>query len=443
MFTSVRKAVVRVANTSKQETHLLPALERSLLPVLAATSFLYGYILAFRCKLYQWRILKQTRLPLPVISIGNISWGGNGKTPMAEYLASKFLECAIPPILLTRGYGGGDEVKLLEGHLQGTQAKIGVGRDRVEAAKAVFKKHGVRGIRDIHRSIEHLNFHKNHKPPHDLSHMDMAKLAPHGWLQPQTGSLERKIGFREHKDGMGIILLDDGMQHQKVGRDIEIVMVNAVSEFGNGSLVPRGPLREPLEALCRADIVVIHHANLVPLTKVNSLKEKLQSFLPTTVPIVCTEMVPHSLVHIKKDSTRCIGKGGVRKGPNLSAPLSVLKSSNVLCISGIGCPESLMLTLQQLGVLFIERMDFPDHHHFKVKDFIAIKQRLHELKTKLENDPVIVSTEKDYARSPDFFWRLEDYEVYILRSTLEIMDDSSSAEDFSSLIVSKLQRWLG
>ncbi|MCO5560966.1 hypothetical protein L7F22_014586 [Adiantum nelumboides] len=265
MFTRLRQAVVRVANTSKQEVHLLPALERSLLPLLALSSCLYAYILALRWKLYHWKILKQTRLPLPVISIGNISWGGNGKTPMAEYLASKFLECSIPPLILTRGYGSGDEVRLLEGHLHGTRAIIGEGSNRVEVAKLLLFKYGVKGVHDLHSSIKHLSFNKNHKFPDDLSCMVIPKFAPHDGLQPLERAFEYKREFKEHKDGMGVILLDDGMQHWRVHRDIEIIMINAVSPFGNGSLVPCGPLREPLQALCRTDIAVIHHANLIQL----------------------------------------------------------------------------------------------------------------------------------------------------------------------------------
>ncbi|MCO5569535.1 hypothetical protein L7F22_023249 [Adiantum nelumboides] len=262
MFTRLRQAVVRVANTSKQEVHLLPALERSLLPLLALSSCLYAYILALRWKLYHWKILRQTRLPLPVISIGNISWGGNGKTPMAEYLASKFLECSVPPLILTRGYGSGDEVRLLEDHLHGTRAIIGAGSNRVEVAKLLLFKYGVKGVHDLHSSIKHLSFNKNHKSPHDLSCMVIPKLAPHDGLQPHKRAFEYKREFKEHEDGMGVILLDDGMQHWRVRRDIEIVMINAVSPFGNGSLVPCGPLREPLQALCRTDVAVIHHANL-------------------------------------------------------------------------------------------------------------------------------------------------------------------------------------
>lgn len=425
----------------EQEVRHLPTLERSLLPLLSAGSLLYKYLLALRCKLYQWHILTQTRLPIPVISVGNLSWGGNGKTPMVEYLAWQFLQCGIHPLLLTRGYGNGDEVRLLQGHLQGTQALIGVGSNRVQVATAFLANYGVIGLHNLVSSMKNLHFCNNDCGLHSQLGLDTPKHARSFLCQARIGNLEHREGSTEHRHGIGVLLMDDGMQHWRVSRDIEIVMVNAISPFGNGQLLPRGPLREPLEALCRADVIVIHHANLVSLAKLNALKQRLKSLLPTDAGIFCTQMVPHSLGHIPRRTSSFIGRDTFRKRSILSAPLSLLKNAYVLCISGIGCPDSVSLTLDELGVLSVERMDFPDHHSFEVKDLSVIKQRLCEWKAKLEHYPVIVATEKDYARCPEFFWRIEDYDVFILCSMLEVISDLSRVADFSSIIAQKLQHW--
>ncbi|CAM8990697.1 unnamed protein product [Rhodiola kirilowii] len=96
-----------------------------MVPLLSLTSSLYGIALRLRY-----------RLPVPVISVGNLTWGGNGKTPMVEFLARLFADSGIPPLILTRGYAGGDEAIMPRRHLEGTYAKIGVGANRAETANA-------------------------------------------------------------------------------------------------------------------------------------------------------------------------------------------------------------------------------------------------------------------------------------------------------------------
>lgn len=145
--------MVRIATTTRRDeeeedvTRIigggLPLLERSLLPILTLASAVHTCGIFIRRLLYQFHVLHQTRLPIPVMSVGNMTWGGTGKTPMVEYLAHRFLSVGLCPLILTRGYGGGDEVRLLQKHLQGTPAKFGVGPHRALLALSILHQQAV------------------------------------------------------------------------------------------------------------------------------------------------------------------------------------------------------------------------------------------------------------------------------------------------------------
>ena len=173
-----------------------------LLALLSLAAGGYGLgVRAFR-GLYENKVLARKRLSYPVISVGNLTWGGTGKTPFVEYLARKIGMHRRVPLVLTRGYSH-DESLELQNHLP--TAVIGVGQDRAKVAQRV----------------------KSEK-----RHVDIA-------------------------------ILDDGLQHQILHRDVDIVVINSLNPFGNGKLIPRGILREPLTVLKRAAILVLTHVNLV------------------------------------------------------------------------------------------------------------------------------------------------------------------------------------
>ncbi|CAH9052564.1 unnamed protein product [Cuscuta epithymum] len=194
------RLVTQIANSPpSQWLSTLSPLHLSLIPLLSLASSLYLPALHFRRRLYALGLLRQHRLPVPVISVGNLTWGGNGKTPMVEFIARCFVDSGIPPLILTRvlnlpfrilytrllvlcsttclqGYGGEDEVKMLERHLQGTPAKIGVGANRAAIASIYFQRYGY--------------------------------IDPRGSLNHETLSSENiSCG-----DKIGVAILDDGMQ---------------------------------------------------------------------------------------------------------------------------------------------------------------------------------------------------------------------------------------
>ncbi|XP_022848439.1 probable tetraacyldisaccharide 4'-kinase, mitochondrial isoform X2 [Olea europaea var. sylvestris] len=251
----LRRAVNQVAYTPlSQRFSSLSPLQLSLIPLLSLASNLYRFAISLRHRLFRLNLLTVYRLPVPVISVGNLTWGGNGKTPMVEFVARLLADTGIPPLILTRGYGGADEAKMLQRHLCGTSAKIGVGANRAATAYSFLKQYG------------YMNLHNSTYYERLLSH--------------------EKVNNHSNSGHIGAAILDDGMQHLSLWRDLEIVMVNAMMPWGNGQLLPLGPLREPLTALNRADIIVIHHADLVAKHDIEALEStirEVQKMGPTIV----------------------------------------------------------------------------------------------------------------------------------------------------------------
>lgn len=181
--------------------------------VLLPLSWLFRWLIALRRRLYQAGVLRSTRLPVPVIVVGNVTIGGTGKTPMVLWLASRLKQGGMRPGIVSRGYGGrathwpqevgmdsdpllvGDEPVLLALR---SACPVVVAPDRVEAAKALL--------------IEDVN----------------------------------------------IVVSDDGLQHYALQRDLEIAMVDGMRGLGNGACLPAGPLREPLSRLNRVGFIVIN-----------------------------------------------------------------------------------------------------------------------------------------------------------------------------------------
>lgn len=169
---------------------------------LAGASVVYGSGKACVDLMYSSGILRAKRLPVPVISVGNITWGGTGKTPMVIFLAELVAKRGGRALVLARGYGG-DEDKMLHSRLRGVAA-VACGSDRHAAASLVLSSPAGRGVT--------------------------------------------------------CVILDDGLQHHRLERDAHIVMVNCLAPWGSNALLPRGPLRVPWgEGVAKADLLVLHN----------------------------------------------------------------------------------------------------------------------------------------------------------------------------------------
>ncbi|KAK7387097.1 hypothetical protein VNO78_27603 [Psophocarpus tetragonolobus] len=360
----------------------LPPLHRSLLPFLSMASSFYKLALSLRHLLYQRHFFQLHRLPVPVISVGNLSWGGNGKTPMVEFIALHFCRYGVSPLILSRGYGGGDEVNMLRRHLVGTPTKFGVGANRAAVASHFIQKYG---------------------------YIDIGKGS---WHEKQC--LDEKVQDFLDSEKIGVVVLDDAMQHWSLWRDLDIVMVNGLTLWGNLQLLPRGPLREPLTALRRADAVVIHHADLVSEDTLRDI-ESMVLGIKNSVRIFLTKMDPIYFFEV----------GTI----NAKIPLTALHEATILCVSAIGSAEPFVKQIQKMRAHFVDQIDFSDHHIFHARDIEMIRAKLVELEGKFGSKPIVVITEKDYDRDPEILKQLYPFKVFVLCSALKVLSRKGSIED--------------
>ncbi|KAJ9551354.1 hypothetical protein OSB04_015399 [Centaurea solstitialis] len=406
----LRRMVNQIAHTQKLSS--LHPLHLSLIPLLFLSSSIYKLAISFRQNLYHFGFLRKHRLPVPVISVGNLTWGGNGKTPMVEFIANWLAnDVGISPLILTRGYGGADEAKMLQRHFNGTSVKIGVGANRAATAASFLHRYGFVYPLEI----------------------------------PVTKS---PVG----SDKIGVAIFDDGMQHISMFRDLEIVMVNALSPWGNHQLLPFGPLREPLTSFSRADAVVIHHADMVQDDSLSVIKLRILE-MNRFLPIYLSAATPSHFF----------------KSPNVSIrlPLDAVFEKIVLCVSAIGSPSSFVQRIKKMGALYVDSLDYSDHHQFQLKDIKMIKARLQNLKNKFGSEPTIVVTEKvylsassyqcsiisikimvlkvlivsgllqDYDRDNEILRGLDPFEVFVLCCKLKILRHDGLSEDTFKMMLAR------
>ena len=192
--------------------------EHLLIGGLKPLSFLYGAVVRLRVLLYRSGLKKSYRAHVPVISVGNLTTGGTGKTPMVDYLAKQLIGKGIKCAVVSRGYGGGYAARVAriageDGDIKMTPSECGdepflLARRNPEVAVYVSRK--------------------------------------------------RKQGVsRAERDGAQVVILDDGFQHLAVARDLNLLLIDADRPFGNGYVLPAGTLREPIEAIRRSDLVIL------------------------------------------------------------------------------------------------------------------------------------------------------------------------------------------
>lgn len=255
------------------------------------------------------------QLNCKVISVGNITLGGTGKTSLVELIAKTLNKEGKRVVVLSRGYKRkrrhyapavtpydrmGDEPYLLELNLK--NVPVLVNADRIHI--------GRQAIRNYHADT---------------------------------------------------VILDDGLQQWKIKKDLEIVTVDAVCPFGNRRLIPRGILREPLNSLKRADIFVLTKTNLNP--SVRELKEFLAKINPQSL-IIESAHIPTGLYRLTR--------------PDELLNLDLWKEKNVTLISGIGEPDSFEKLVASLGIKLGLVLRFPDHHPYAQKDLEIIAQKSRE-----------------------------------------------------------------
>jgi tetraacyldisaccharide 4'-kinase len=329
--------------------------QRSILiePLLSCLGCLYSVVLAIRDWAFRIGFLRMKRLPYRVLSIGNITLGGTGKTPTVINAASLLRSKGARPVILSRGYGRQNESSL-QVVSDGMSSTLGPDEGGDEPAMIAARLPTVPIIAGKDR---------------------------------YSGGL---LAFeRFHPD---VAILDDGYQHRRLVRDLNIVLLDGADPFGNRRLFPAGILREPLSALSRADAVVITRAD--EIDALQGLRAEIGRH--TTAPVLTASYVPGELFDIVSGRTR---------------PAASLRGGRVFAFAGIARPESFFSLLRSLGAQVSAFKAYPDHYRYGRSDLAEV------FTAAVDSEAVmIITTEKDAVRlsgmAPEGIWALRvDIEV--------------------------------
>ena len=348
--------------------------------VLGGFSKLYERAVQTRLGLYRRRILRPQELGCPVVSVGNLTVGGTGKTPVAEMLARELQRRGRRVAILSRGYKSVPRPfaqrlknKLFK-HLDLFPPRI------VSDGKAVL-------LDSRHAGDE----------PHML-----AKNLPGVCVLVDKDRVKSGLHALRHF-GSDVLLLDDGLQYQRLRHRIDVVLVDRQSPFGNEHLLPRGTLREPPSNLRRASYIVVTKSAPQPD---HDLLARLRKLNPTAAIIECNH-APRYWQNIQT-------------GEKL--PLEHLRGRHVGAMSGIARPESFEEGVRQLGAIVEITKGFADHHRFTKKEIL----RFLEWCDRRSLD-ALVTTEKDAVRFPDI--DRPPVPMLFLRVEIEILRGGEHWED--------------
>lgn len=316
-------------------------------------------------------------LAAPVVSIGAITVGGSGKTPFTKYLTHLLRARGDVPAILTRGYRRrspqrnlvlspgvkiasaftGDEAQIF---LRSAEAPLGIGANRYDTAQLLLRQY------------------------------------------PDTN----------------ILLLDDGYQHAQLSRDVDIVLIDGLDPFGGRDTVPLGRLREPLQALCRADIFVVTRAERPE--RFDAIRRELAIY---------NEDAPVFRTHLRARQWRDYS----------GKPIAVPPGARVAAFCGLGNPANFWNTLQSLGLRVVFHWTFGDHHSYTP---VEIQRIAHQAKA--HRAEVLVTTEKDRINLPDHLQKLlQGAQLAWLEIELELEDEIGFLAAFDRALVGEASRTSG
>lgn len=322
--------------------------------VLGGFSRIYCRVVQARLALYRRRILRAQELGCPIASIGNLTVGGTGKTPVAEMLARELHKRGRRVAILSRGYKS-----VPRPFLQRLRSKLLKHRDLfppriVSDGKQVF-----------------LDSRRAGDEPHML-----AKNLPGVCVLVDKDRVKSGLHALRHFDS-DVLLLDDGLQYQRLRHRMDIVLVDSQAPFGNEHLLPRGTLREPPANLRRASFIIVTKSGPRPdevlLTRLRKLNR--------TAAIIECNHAPRHWQDIKTGE---------------KFPLDHLRGRHVGAMSGIARPESFEEGVRDLGAVVEISKSFADHHRFTKKEIL----RFLEWCDRRSLD-ALVTTEKDAVRFPE------------------------------------------
>jgi tetraacyldisaccharide 4'-kinase len=290
--------------------------------LLRMASLPYGVAVALRNRQYNTARKRVHRCGVPVISVGNLTTGGTGKTPIVCFIATWFEQRGARVAIVSRGYGRGDadandEAMELQSRLPDVPHVQDP--DRVKASRIAIDRHGAE-----------------------------------------------------------LIVMDDGFQHRRLDRDLDIVVIDATCPFGFDHLLPRGLLREPVSNLRRADLVMITRCDAVPPSIVSDIEQRVRQSHPA-IPMVRSKHEPTHLLEF----------------PSTRMPVGTLSGAKVAVVSAIGNPAAFEATVESCDAEIVDSRRLADHDSYTTETVPALGQWIESLGDRIER---VVCTHKDLVK---------------------------------------------
>jgi tetraacyldisaccharide 4'-kinase len=333
-----------------------PTAARLGLAVLAAP---YGLAVAARNAAYDRGLARIVTAPVPVISIGNLTLGGTGKTPLVAWTARMLLARGLHPAIVSRGYAA---------------------------------------------------------PPGERSDeaAELARLLPG---VPHVANRDRPAAAREAAAaGAEVVVLDDGFQHRRLARNLDIVAVDATDPFGCGHLFPRGLLREPLAGIARSQALVLTRATTVSASRRAEIRAALDRGCRGRLPPVWAEAGHRPVM--------------LRRHTGATEPLDRLRGCRVFAFAGIGNPAAFRAALRGLGAELVGFRPLPDHHAYTAADIDSLARA-----ARAERAELAVVTLKDLVKV-----RRDDLDGVPLAALEIALEFQAGGDELEALVAATVAR---
>ncbi|HYX30093.1 MAG TPA: tetraacyldisaccharide 4'-kinase [Pyrinomonadaceae bacterium] len=325
-------------------------MNRAAMLALTPVAVAYGFGVRLRNNLYRQGLFRSFSVGVPVISIGNLTMGGTGKTPLVEWLAGQLAASGKRVCVLTRGYGRKSSGRVLVSDYSRVLADIDEGGD-----EALMLAQNLRGRVAVI--------------------CDRDRIAAAQWAKENLGC--------------DVFVLDDAFQHRRIARQLDIVAIDATNPWGSRALLPAGTLREPMNQLKRADCVVITRAD--EPKNLDQLRAEIETIINR--PRLFTSRIKLRSIRLLDESS--------------SLDISPEQSPHTAAFCGIGNPSSFFSLLHRNRMSVTYARAFRDHHHYTQSDVDSIVKD-----ARSSGARAVVTTAKDAVKLRSFEFALPCYVVH-------------------------------